>query len=253
MNFEEWLEADGMSISTIKKYAGAIRGPLTTWANSYQLTERALEEIVDPDEFSDIAERVADTPEFAVRNRTGHQMYSAALQKYATFLSTINDAVASAPGPWAKELATITTENQTHPAFDPADQTDARKMVLSEVVRRQGQSKFRAGLIKAYEARCAFTDCTVLPTLEAAHITPYLGAATNRTENGLLLRADIHTLWDLGLMAIHPDTNLIFVAPTIFDDSYRGLHGKPPFVPLNVLSKPAPAALQQQWRIFTKV
>lgn len=252
MDFEEWLEADGMSTSTVKKYVGAIRGPLSTWANSYQLTERALDEIVDPDEFAEIAERVADTPEFAVRNRTGHQMYSAALQKYSSFLSTIYDSVMAAPGPWAVQMATIAKENQTYPTFDPADQTDAREKVLREVVRRQGQGKFRAGLIKAYEAKCAFTECPVLPTLEAAHITPYLGAATNRTENGLLLRADIHTLWDLGLMAIHPKTNLISVAPAILDDTYRSLHGKPPFVPQNVLSKPAPAALQQQWRIFEK-
>jgi hypothetical protein len=179
-------------------------------------------------------------------------MYSAALQKYSAFLESIMDSVSHAPGPWAAELASITRESGTYPVFDPANQVDARAKVLREVVQRQGQAKFRAGLIKALEAKCAFTDCAVLPTLEAAHITPYLGAATNRTENGLLLRADVHTLWDLGLVAIHPDTNLIWVASSISDAGYRALQGKPPFEPKSILNKPSHAALQQQWGIFEK-
>lgn len=44
------------------------------------------------------------------------------------------------------------------------------------------------------------TGCAVLEILEAAHIRPYLGHQTNRTDNDLLLRADIHTLFDKGLL-----------------------------------------------------
>ncbi|SHH67752.1 HNH endonuclease [Massilia sp. CF038] len=250
MDFEEWLYADGMSASTVKKYAGALRGPLTTWANTYRLTESALDEIFDLNEFAEIADRVADTPEFASRNKTGHQMYSAALQKYAAFLETIFEPAHAPRGPWSNELAEILVENRTYPAFDPTDQIDARAKVLRQVVQRQGQSKFRARLITAYAAKCAFSGCAVLPTLEAAHITPYLGAATNLTSNGLLLRADIHTLWDLGLLAIDPERMQVTVAQSIVDDAYRAMHGTVPFQPVEQICRPALAALNQQWRIF---
>lgn len=252
MDFEEWLYADGMTPATVRKYSGAIRGLLTTLANSYRLTDIALDQITDLDEFIEIAERVSDTPEFASSNKTGKHMYSAALQKYSAFLESIKDLIPEASGPWAAELASVAKESGTYPVFDPTNQVDARAKVLKEVVLRQGQTRFRTGLINAYEARCAFTQCAVLPTLEAAHITPYLGAATNRTENGLLLRADVHTLWDLGLVAIHPESNLICVAASILDDGYRALQGKSPFEPKSVLSKPSYAALQQQWGIFNK-
>ena len=60
--------------------------------------------------------------------------------------------------------------------------------------------KFRDALIGAYAGRCAITGCSVLDILEAAHITPYLGPDTNHVTNGLLLRADLHTLFDTCLL-----------------------------------------------------
>lgn len=53
---------------------------------------------------------------------------------------------------------------------------------------------------------------TVVETLEAAHIVPYQGPGTNHSLNGLLLRADLHTLFDLGLLAIAAETLTILVA-----------------------------------------
>src|ERR1700722_13744752 len=54
--------------------------------------------------------------------------------------------------------------------------------------------------------RCLRNRVQAIPwVLEAAHITPYMGASTNSLLNGLLLRADIHTLFNLGLISIDPD------------------------------------------------
>ncbi|HUZ56031.1 MAG TPA: HNH endonuclease [Streptosporangiaceae bacterium] len=58
-----------------------------------------------------------------------------------------------------------------------------------------------AALMAAYSGRCAVTGCTVQAVLEAAHLRPYRGPDSNVTGNGLLLRADIHTLLDLQLLA----------------------------------------------------
>ena len=71
------------------------------------------------------------------------------------------------------------------------------------------------------------TGCRVLDVLEAAHIQPHLGEWTNTQSNGLLLRADLHTLLDCSLLAVEPDTLRVVVAPSIRGSSYGKLHGSP--------------------------
>ena len=86
--------------------------------------------------------------------------------------------------------------------FDPQSIIDGRKKIQVMVHRRQGQPAFRRALLRAYAGQCAVTGCSVEPLLEAAHIHPYRGDETNKVQNGLLLRADIHTLFDLGLITV---------------------------------------------------
>lgn len=109
--------------------------------------------------------------------------------------------------------------------FDPTSIQDARERVMGSIVRRRGQQAFREALIERYEGRCMVTGCDVVQVLEAAHIVPYKGAETNHPENGLLLRADIHTLFDLGLLAIDEDFRVI-VHPTLHGSSHGDLHGQ---------------------------
>jgi hypothetical protein len=71
------------------------------------------------------------------------------------------------------------------------DAEDARKRRLAEIIRREGQPKFKADLLLAYEGRCAVTGCNAAEALEAAHIRAYRGREFNKVSNGLLLRADI--------------------------------------------------------------
>jgi len=72
--------------------------------------------------------------------------------------------------------------------------------------------------MNAYERRCAITGCTIDHVLEAAHISPYLGEHTNHVTNGLLLRADIHTLFDRGLIKVDSDYQI--TAPDHIRDAY---------------------------------
>lgn len=67
---------------------------------------------------------------------------------------------------------------------------------------RQGQPGFRNRLFAAYGGRCALTGVDVPEVLEAAHISPHSQGGTMSTSNGLLLRADLHTLFDLRLLVI---------------------------------------------------
>jgi hypothetical protein len=89
----------------------------------------------------------------------------------------------------------------------------------------------------------------VSPLLEAAHITPYLGPETNAVTNGLLLRADIHTLWDLGLIAVDPKDRTVWVSAEITDATYQALTGASLMLPLDLTQWPSTAALEQQWNL----
>ena len=70
---------------------------------------------------------------------------------------------------------------------------------------RLGQGSFRVLVTEAYQRRCALTGERTLPALQAAHIKPYVLAGPNHVNNGLLLRADLHLLFDKGYMTITPD------------------------------------------------
>ena len=103
---------------------------------------------------------------------------------------------------------------------------DARDRVVTSVVRRRGQPEFRRALIEAYGCRCAISGCDAEAALEACHITPYRGPQTNTLSNGLLLRADLHTLYDLGLLAVDTVTMTAVVAPELEGTTYGEFIGK---------------------------
>jgi putative restriction endonuclease len=90
------------------------------------------------------------------------------------------------------------------PAFELVS-SDARLRETSLSVVREGQGAFRLRVLDAYGRRCAITGERSLPTLEAAHIQPYLGPASNHVQNGLSLRADIHNLFDEGYVTVTPE------------------------------------------------
>ena len=110
--------------------------------------------------------------------------------------------------------------------FDPKRIVDARKRILRSINQRRGQQKFRNALIRAYRGKCAITDCSVIDVLEAAHIHPYRGPETNKVTNGLLLRSDIHTLFDCGLLAINSDKLTVVVSEDLKGSEYEKLNGK---------------------------
>jgi putative restriction endonuclease len=66
----------------------------------------------------------------------------------------------------------------------------------------------------AYTRRCSITGERTLPALEAAHIVPYAIEQSNAVSNGLLLRADLHNLFDQGLITVTPDYR-VKVSPAI--------------------------------------
>ena len=73
---------------------------------------------------------------------------------------------------------------------------------------RLGQGGFQAIVRDAYSRRCAITGHKIVPTLQAAHIVPVSQNGENRVDNGLLLRSDVHTMFDRGYLGISPNFQL---------------------------------------------
>ena len=73
---------------------------------------------------------------------------------------------------------------------------------------RLGQGAFRVAVTDAYERACAVTGEHSLPALEAAHIRPFAQEGPHIVSNGLLLRADLHRLFEQGYVSIGPDNRL---------------------------------------------
>jgi len=126
------------------------------------------------------------------------------------------------------------------------DSGNARERTTASIIRRQGQSEFRQALIKAYNHRCAITNYDIEPVLEAAHIMPYLGPQTHDIANGLLLRADLHTLFNLYLMTIDPETMRVLVAPTMLKTKYGNLNCRPLRLPMLKSDRPSIEALRSR-------
>jgi putative restriction endonuclease len=126
--------------------------------------------------------------------------------------------------------------------------TGSRATALREVLIREGQGTFRARLLQLYDQRCAITQERSLPVLEAAHIQPYQGPESNHVQNGILLRADFHRLYDTGYLTVTPDYALE-VSRRLHDDFdngayYYGLRGQRVRIPDLPEHQPSRSALR---------
>lgn len=74
---------------------------------------------------------------------------------------------------------------------------------------RLGQGAFRVLVTETYHRRCAISGEKTLPVLEAAHIKPYAELGPHLIQNGLLLRSDLHILFDQGYVTVTPDSHIL--------------------------------------------
>lgn len=88
----------------------------------------------------------------------------------------------------------------------PDEKAPAERFGKPRIIRpRLGQGAFRSEVTDAYGRRCAVTGERTLPALDAAHIRPYSEGGEHEISNGLLLRRDIHSLFDRGYVTVTPD------------------------------------------------
>lgn len=120
---------------------------------------------------------------------------------------------------------TFVVEDQSEPidAYKPIQDEDKRQAYARRV--RKGQSRFRKALHTLYGSRCAFTGTDEESVLEACHIISHAKTGDNSLDNGLLLRSDIHVLFDEHLMTLANDGQRILVHKDITAPEYAKLNG----------------------------
>jgi len=168
------------------------------------------------------------------------------------------------PASWSKNTVTFKTYNTgdreglalweavqarlaPRPAFSVTE-PHARFGEPQLIRPRLGQGAFRIVVTDLYERRCAVSRERTLPALEAAHIRPYSEGGEHEARNGLLLRRDIHSLFDAGYVTVTPSLHFE-VSRRIreeFDNGkpYFKLHGEQIIVPSHPNQRPDAAALR---------
>lgn len=113
---------------------------------------------------------------------------------------------------------------------------------------RLGQGAFRLAVTEAYRRECAITGGRVLPALDAAHIQSYSSGGEHSVSNGLLLRRDIHSVFDAGYLTFDEDLRVVVSdrVRTEFNNGneYRRLQGERLRLPRNPRFHPDPDKLR---------
>jgi len=165
---------------------------------------------------------------------------------FADFQQTVRVAATASNTATTEVLAAFLTSH-----------TSSEKRTLDEHVRhtnravrqRLGQKTFRDALLIAYGSTCAISGTEVVETLQAAHINPVAKGGRHAVSNGILLRADLHTLFDYGYITINQRYTVQLHPELRSDPTYSTFHGRTLNRPQNKLDWPSPNALARHAEI----
>ncbi|MCT7961146.1 pentapeptide repeat-containing protein [Laspinema sp. D1] len=115
------------------------------------------------------------------------------------------------------------------------------------ISHRRGPGEFRQNLLAAYNGCCAVTGCNAEPVLEAVYLKSNDRNPSTHPSSGLLLRSDIHTLFDLYLLAIEPESLTVLFSPQLRETCYAEYHGKLLREATAPEFQPDPLKLQFHW------
>lgn len=153
-----------------------------------------------------------------------------------------------AQGEGARIWTQLTAVAPVQTAVSPLLHVPAGRGAPAVYQPRRGQGAFRLMVMDAYERRCAITGEKTLPALDAAHIRPFRDVESHEVDNGILLRSDVHRLFDQGYVTVTPDYRFR-VSSRIRDQFHNGLiyydlHDRPIRLPSSNTQQPDVAALE---------
>ncbi len=151
-------------------------------------------------------------------------------------------------------LKNRTLELGDHEADDalaaPVSVIDEPDRPFHAIRARRGVAPFREKLITRYGPRCMISGCAVPALLEACHVSKYQGPEDNHPANGILLRSDLHTLFDLDLIGINPADMAVAIQPCLQNSEYEKFAG------VRILSHGDKGAdmrvVRSRWQHFTR-
>jgi hypothetical protein len=124
---------------------------------------------------------------------------------------------------------------------------DELNKIQAWINRRKNQSAFKKAMMNLYEKKCVITGTSQKQVLEAAHIINHSKNGLNSNENGLLLRADIHKLFDQGLLQIHPDKLTVHLDKSLLNGEYGRYNDRRINMPIDG-SRPSKKYLETRWK-----
>ena len=121
--------------------------------------------------------------------------------------------------------------------------------IRNNIFARRGYHLFRDALIVAYSGQCAISNCTLTDLLEAAYISPKNLTPKNSVSEGLLLRSDLHTLFDCGLIAVESQSLKVVISNRLVGSEYERYNGKRLNLPVFSDDYPSNSALDTHRQI----
>jgi hypothetical protein len=203
---------------------------------------RYVERVENAIIFRDIADVLGDVRPL-LRQTVGKYKYN----QYDDVLTLVNRLPKARPAVSPpSHLPSKGRGNKTYKDFGDAPNDNPEELQNFAARVRRGQIKFRENLLKAYGGKCAISGHGPKEVLEAVHIAPHAKTGINELDNGLLLRCDLHSLFDAQLLHINPTGLTIVIDRSLKNTPYWNFNGKPLRAKVNG-SYIRTEYLQQRW------
>ena len=156
-----------------------------------------------------------------------------------------------APLPLNPPTPTQSSESSTHPggkAHPSLNSPSLNSRVvhsIQAVLGRRVQYSLQRKLLDIYHGKCAITGCNIQPLLETVFITSHDRDKADHPSQCLVLRADLKTLYDLKLLAIHPQNLTVLLSPQLMASDYGYLQNQRITIPEQKIYHPSPESLDQ--------
>lgn len=163
---------------------------------------------------------------------------------------TLNTALTKALGPALAKYTLLDSGDAYEPKSIEDDQAAMPLEFAANTIRaRRGEKRLRNHLKQSYGNRCAISGPCPRELLEVAYIVPFPCGNVHSLANAILLRSDLHTLWDLNLIGIDPEDLKVRVSEKLRDTTYACFDGACIVAPMDgtVVSS---ASLRERWKTF---